>query len=78
MDYASFKLNLVAIGLDTKLLDKSVVISDGERQVGKVFLDRTHKFIIDTIPLSTDRASRLLNNIWLFSATPTNLRRASE
>lgn len=78
MGYASFKLNLVAIGLDTKLLDDSVIISDGERQVGKVFLDRTHKFIVDTIPLSTDRASRLLNNIWLFSATPTNLRRASE
>lgn len=78
MDYASFKLNLVAIGLDTKLLDDSVVISDGERQVGKVFLDRTHKFIVDTIPLESDRASRLLNNIWLFSATPTNLRRASE
>lgn len=78
MDYASFKLNLVAIGLDTKLLDNSVVISDGERQVGKVFLDRTHKFIVDTIPLESDRASRLLNNIWLFSATPTNLRRASE
>lgn len=78
MNYASFKLNLVAIGLDTKLLDDAVIISDGERQVGKVFLDRTHKFIIDTIPLSTDRASRLLNNIWLFSATPTNLRRVSE
>ena len=78
MDYASFKLNLVAIGLDTKLLDDSVVISDGERQVAKVFLDRTHKFIIDTIPLESDRASRLLNNIWLFSATPTNLRRANE
>lgn len=78
MDYASFKLNLVAIGLDTKLLDNSVVISDGERQVAKVFLDRTHKFIIDTIPLESDRSSRLLNNIWLFSATPTNLRRASE
>lgn len=78
MDYASFKLNLVAIGLDTKLLDDSVVISDGERQVAKVFLDRTHKFIIDTIPLESDRASRLLNNIWLFSATPTNLRRVSE
>lgn len=78
MNYANFKLNLVAIGLDTKLLDDSVVISDGERQVGKVFLDRTHKFIVDTIPLESDRASRLLNNIWLFSATPTNLRRASE
>lgn len=78
MDYASFKLNLIAIGLDTKVLDDAVIVSDGERQVAKVFLDRTHKFIIDTIPLSTDRASRLLNNIWLFSATPTNLRRASE
>ena len=78
MDYASFKLNLLAIGLDTKLLDDSVVISDGERQVAKVFLNDTHKFILDTRPLSTDRASRLLNNIWLFSATPTNLRRASE
>ena len=78
MDYASFKLSLVAIGLDTKLLDDSVVISDGERQVAKVFLDGTRKFIIDTIPLESDRASRLLNNIWLFSATPTNLRRASE
>lgn len=78
MDYASFKLNLMNIGLDTKALDDAVIISDGERQVGKVFLDRPHKFIIDTTPLSTDRASRLLNNIWLFSATPTNLRRASE
>lgn len=78
MDYASFKLNLVATRLDTKLLDDSVVISEGERQVAKVFLDRTHKFIIDTIPLESDRASRLLNNIWLFSATPTNLKRASE
>ena len=78
MDYASFKLNLVAIGLDTKLLDDAVIVSDGERQVAKVFLNDTHKFIVDTIPLSTDRASKLLNNIWLFSATPTNLRRASE
>lgn len=78
MDYASFKLNLMNIGLDIKALDDAVIISEGERQVGKVFLDRTHKFIIDTIPLSTDRASRLLNNIWLFSATPTNLRRVSE
>lgn len=78
MDYASFKLNLMNIGLDTKALDDAVIISDGERQVAKVFLDRTHKFIIDTIPLESDRASRLLNNIWLFTATPTNLRRASE
>lgn len=78
MDYASFKLNLMNIGLDIKALDDAVIISEGERQVAKVFLDRTHKFIIDTTPLSTDRASRLLNNIWLFSATPTNLRRASE
>lgn len=74
MDYASFKLNLTAIGLDTKALDDAVIISDGERQVGKVFLDRTHKFIIDTIPLESDRASRLLNNIWLFTATPIKLR----
>ena len=78
MDYASFKLNLVAIGLNTKLLDDSVIISEGERQVGEVFLNDTHKFVLDTRSLSTDRASRLLNNIWLFSATPTNLRRASE
>ncbi len=78
MDYASFKLNLIAIGLDTKVTDDTVIVSDGERQVAKVFLDRIHKFIIDTIPLESDRSSRLLNNIWLFSATPTNLRRASE
>lgn len=78
MDYASFKLNLIAIGLDTKVLDDVVIISDSERQVAKIFLDRTHKFIVDTIPLESDQASRLLNNIWLFTATPTNLRRASE
>lgn len=78
MDYASFKLNLMNIGLDTKALDDAVIVSDGERQVAKVFLDRTHKFIVDTILLKSDRASRLLNNIWLFSATPTNLRRASK
>lgn len=76
MDYASFKLNLMNIGLDTKALDDAVIISEGERQVAKVFLDRTHKFIIDTIPLKSDRASRLLNNIWLFTATPVNLRGA--
>ena len=78
MDYASFKLNLMNIGLDTRVADDAVIISEGERQIGKVFLNDTHKFILDTIPLSTDRASRLLNNIWLYSATPTNLRRASE
>lgn len=78
MNYASFKLNLIAIGLDTKVTDDTVIVSEGERQVAKVFLDETHKFIVDTTPLSTDRASRLLNNIWLFSATPTNLRRVSE
>lgn len=78
MDYASFKLNLMNIGLDTRVADDAVIISEGERQVGKVFLNDTHKFILDTIPLSTDRASRLLNNIWLSSATPTNLRRVSE
>ena len=76
MDYASFKLNLTAIGLDTKALDDAVIVSKGERQVAKVFLDRTHKFIIDTIPLESDRASRLLNNIWLFTATPVNPRGA--
>lgn len=76
MDYASLKLNLMNIGLDTKATDDAVIISDGERQVGKVFLDRTHKFIIDTIPLESDQASRLLNNIWLFTATPVNLRGA--
>lgn len=37
MDYASFKLNLTAIGLDTKALDDAVIVSDGERQVAKVF-----------------------------------------
>ena len=78
MDYASFKLNLVNIGLDTKLVDGTVVISSGKNQIGEVFLNDTHKFILDTRPLSTDQASRLLNNIRLFSATPTNLRRASE
>lgn len=76
MDYASFKLNLMNIGLDTKALDDAVIISEGERQVAKVFLDRTHKFIIDTIPLESDRASILLNNIWLFTATPVKLRGA--
>ena len=76
MDYASFKLNLVNIGLDTKLVDGVVIISSGKNQVGKVFLDRTHKFIIDTTLLDSDRASRLLNNIWLFTATPVNLRGA--
>lgn len=76
MDYASFKLNLTAIGLDTKALDDAVIVSDGERQVAKVFLDRTHKFIVDTIPLKSDQASRLLNNIWLFTATPIKLRGA--
>lgn len=76
MDYASFKLNLTAIGLDTKAIDDAVIVSDGERQVAKVFLDRTHKFIVDTTPLESDQASRLLNNIWLFTATPVNLRGA--
>lgn len=76
MDYASFKLNLVNIGLDTKLVDGTVVISSGKNQVGKVFLDRTHKFIIDTTLLDSDHASRLLNNVWLFTATPVNLRGA--
>lgn len=78
MDYASFKLNLVNIGLDTKVTDDAVIVSDSERQVAKIFLDRTHKFIVDTIPLESDRASRLLNNIWLFTATPTNLKRATK
>lgn len=78
MDYASFKLNLINIGLDTRATDDAVTISDGKEQIGEVFLNDRHKFILDTRSLSTDRASRLLNNIWLFSATPTNLRRASE
>lgn len=78
MDYASFKLNLINIGLDARVTNDSVTISDGKEQIGEVFLKDTHKFILDTRPLSTDRASRLLNNIWLFSATPTNLRMVSE
>lgn len=78
MDYANFKLNLINIGLDTRVTNDAVTISDGKEQIGEVFLNDTHKFILDTRSLSTDRASRLLNNIWLFSATPTNLRRASE
>lgn len=78
MNYASFKLNLINIGLDTRVTNDSVTISDGKEQIGEVFLNDIHKFVLDTRSLSTDRASRLLNNIWLFSATPTNLRRASE
>ena len=39
MDYASFKLNLANIGLDTKLVDGVVIISSGKNQVGKVFLE---------------------------------------
>lgn len=76
MDYASFKLNLINIGLETRATDDAVTISDGKEQIGEVFLNDTHKFILDTRSLSTDRASRLLNNIWLFSATPVNLRGA--
>lgn len=39
MDYASFKLNLIAIGLDTKVTDDAVTISDGKEQIGEVFFE---------------------------------------
>lgn len=35
MDYASFKLNLINIGLDTRVTNDSVTISDGKEQIGK-------------------------------------------
>lgn len=78
MDYASFKLNLEAFGLETKATEDAILSSYNQEQVGKIFLDRVHSFTIDTSSIPANKASRLLNNIWLFSATPTNLRRVSE
>ena len=78
MDYASFKLNLEAFGLETEATKDAILISYNQEQVGKIFLDRVHKFTIDTTHVPANKASRLLNNIWLFAATPASLRRITE
>lgn len=78
MDYASFKLNLEAFGLETEATKDAVLISYDQEQVGKIFLDRVHKFTIDTTHIPANKASRLFNNVWLFAATPMSLRRISK